>query len=370
MSRETTVQLYQPYPDKGQVLFPTISGSRMNFLEDRLSNQERTTTALLEQAFRIKEDIITNLRGTQGTYQTETASRTLLENHIQTITSIVKQLSTDIEVLEGQILQRDGVSSGTSLAVQSLDHKHLAGIGDLRGRVARCDASISKLSGDVSSSSHEIQKLQKETRDVKSALEMHIKELELKIMQLLGKMETSVSEQNSNLKAARGDQLHELQLLDVKTQGALADLREQIHSQRKWAEVQLSRSQQVQTQGTEQLQSLLRERVEITEKKMQDHMNLLTIRLEKCEERQELEIRANRAKHAEDKLTARIGKVEKKIWEELEIMKSEYRSGFESIHDAISSLRQINETNNRMHKEKVQKDIKQIRRKMVQLKDV
>ncbi|XP_041127262.1 protein FAM81B-like [Polyodon spathula] len=325
--------------------------------------------ALLEQAFRIKEDIVTNLLGTQGTYQAKTASRTLLENHIQTITSIVKQPSTDIEVLEGQILQWDGISSGTSLAVQNLDHKHLAGIGDLRGRVARCDASISKLSGDVSSSSQEIQKLQKETHDVTSALEMH-KELELKITQLLGKMETSVSEQNSNLRAARGDQLHELQLLDVnRTLGALADVREQIHSQRKWAEVQLSRSQQVQTQGTEQLQSLLRERVEMTEKKMQDSKNLLTVRLEKCEERQELEIRANRAKHAEDKLTSRIRKVEK-IWEEPEIIKTEYRSGFESIHDAISSLRQINETNNRMHKEKVQKDIKQIRRKLVQLKDV
>ncbi|MBN3285567.1 FA81B protein, partial [Polyodon spathula] len=360
-----------------------------------------------------------------------------------------------LQVLEGQILQWDGISSGTSLAVQNLDHKHLAGIGDLRGRVARCDASISKLSGDVSSSSQEIQKLQKETHDVTSALEMH-KELELKITQLLGKMETSVSEQNSNLRAARGDQLHELQLLDVnsvsthrfvillsycKTLGALADVREQIHSQRKWAEVQLSRSQQ-----------------EMTEKKMQDSKNLLTVRLEKCEERQELEIRANRAKHAEDKLTSRIRKVEK-IWEEPEIIKTEYRSGtrermsagyrpledkdqprkfpppkfpppslaripgepklmrhphsipsedqlprttriqtchlwlydspckprgsastraairrpsrgFESIHDAISSLRQINETNNRMHKEKVQKDIKQIRRKLVQLKDV
>ncbi|MGH0181093.1 UNVERIFIED_CONTAM: hypothetical protein FKN15_006295 [Acipenser sinensis] len=187
-------------------MFPKISGSRMNFLEDRLSNQDRTTAALLEQAFRIKEDLITNLRGTQGTYQAETAARTLLENHIQSITNIVKQLSADIE--------------------------------------------------------------------------------------------------------------------------------------------------------------------EMTEKKMQDSMNLLTVRLEKCEERQEIEIRANRAKHAEDKLTARIGRVEKRIWEELELMKSEYRSGFQSIHDAISSLRQINETNNRMQKEKVQKDIKQIRRKMVELKDV
>lgn len=39
--------------------------------------------------------------------------------------------------LEWQIAQRDLITSGTTLAVQSLDQKNTAGIGDLRGRVAR-----------------------------------------------------------------------------------------------------------------------------------------------------------------------------------------------------------------------------------------
>lgn len=41
------------------------------------------------------------------------------------------------QALERQIALRDSVSSGTTLAVQSLDQKNMAGIGDLRGRVAR-----------------------------------------------------------------------------------------------------------------------------------------------------------------------------------------------------------------------------------------
>ena len=40
-------------------------------------------------------------------------------------------------MLETQIAQRDVAASGTSLTVQNLDQKNLAGIGDLRGRVAR-----------------------------------------------------------------------------------------------------------------------------------------------------------------------------------------------------------------------------------------
>uniref|UniRef100_A0A4W4G1A7 Family with sequence similarity 81 member B n=1 Tax=Electrophorus electricus TaxID=8005 RepID=A0A4W4G1A7_ELEEL len=102
-----------------------------------MTRQERTLAALLEQAFRVKEDIVGSLHATQGSVLMEASARKLLENHIQTITHIVKQLSKDIQVLEAQVVQRDSVASGMSFAVQSLDHKNLAGIGDLRGRVAR-----------------------------------------------------------------------------------------------------------------------------------------------------------------------------------------------------------------------------------------
>lgn len=70
----------------------------MNSLEDRLSNQERTTAVLLDQAFRIKDGIVSYLQRNKGFQQGEAVALQLLENHIQTITSIVKKLSHDIEV--------------------------------------------------------------------------------------------------------------------------------------------------------------------------------------------------------------------------------------------------------------------------------
>uniref|UniRef100_A0A8D3CWX9 Family with sequence similarity 81 member B n=1 Tax=Scophthalmus maximus TaxID=52904 RepID=A0A8D3CWX9_SCOMX len=100
-------------------------------------NQERTLAVLLEQAFAIKEEVAAGLQSTKGSVQVEALSRKLLESHILTVTHIVKQLSRDIQALQRQIALRDSVSSGTTLAVQSLDQKNMAGIGDLRGRVAR-----------------------------------------------------------------------------------------------------------------------------------------------------------------------------------------------------------------------------------------
>ncbi|KAF7250657.1 Protein FAM81B [Varanus komodoensis] len=181
-----------------------------------MSNQERTTTVLLDQAFRIKDSIVSYLQGNKGIQQGEAAARQLLENHIQIITSIVKKLSHDIEALERQIKARDDVTSGTNFAMQNLDQKHLQGVGDLRGRVARCDASIAKLSGDVNIIRHEISKQEREIHAIQTSLENYSNNLEMKVVQLLGKIETSNTEQDSNLKAIQGNQHHELQLLDLK----------------------------------------------------------------------------------------------------------------------------------------------------------
>uniref|UniRef100_H3ASS9 Family with sequence similarity 81 member B n=1 Tax=Latimeria chalumnae TaxID=7897 RepID=H3ASS9_LATCH len=250
-------QFFFPCLHRGQPFLPLITGNGVNLFADRLSNQERTTAALLQQAFRIKDDIIANLRGSHGYYQGQGLARRLLENHIQTITNIVKQLSKDIVVLEEQIRARDGVSAGTSFAVQSLDVKHVAGIGDLRGRVARCDANISKLSGDVSVTGREIQRLEKEIQTSRSTVEAHIRDLEMQVSQLFSKMEASLSQQSSKIKAAQEKQQHGLLNLDLRVVGVLDNLRDQIESQRKWAETQLQRSEQEQAQRLDQLLNML-----------------------------------------------------------------------------------------------------------------
>lgn len=85
---------------RGPAFLPIIANPQTSQLEERLSNQERTITFLLEQAFRIKEDISACLQGSHGFKKEESLARKLLESHIQTITSIVKKLSQNIEVTE------------------------------------------------------------------------------------------------------------------------------------------------------------------------------------------------------------------------------------------------------------------------------
>ncbi|KAM3940702.1 protein FAM81B [Leptodactylus fuscus] len=367
MSRENSVQIV-PYPDRAQSFLPAIPGHRVDSLEDRLSNQEKTTTILLDQAFKIKEDV-SMLRGNRGQHWDLMAQR-LLENHMQTVIQIIKQLSKDIEVLENEIRTRDTVSTGTSFAVQSLDKKHLAGIGDLRGRVARCDASITKLSGDLMTTKQELHAQEKEIYNISTTLEARVKELDFKVMQLIGKMETSISDQNNKVKSAQGEQRHEIQLLDFKLGNLLEEIQGQIQNQRKWAESHLDRTADEQTLHIQQLINALRERMDTTEKRLQENVHHLTLKVDNTEHAQRLEAKFSKMKHAEDKMATRITKLENQIWDEIENMKSEYRAGFQAIQESLNSLQQIQDTKVKLESRKFHKDMKQIRRKIVELKDI
>ncbi|XP_078413908.1 protein FAM81B [Cetorhinus maximus] len=368
MPRENFLQVQMPEKKHTFLQVPVVPRSHLQIMDERITNQERTTAILLEQAFQIKEDIITHLRGNQGNYPVEKVSPQLLENHIQVITSILKQLSTDIEVLEEQIRTRDGVTAGTSFAVQSLDHKQLAGIGDLRGRVARCDASISKLAGDVSVTRNEIQKVKKEVQVTKSSLEVQMKELEIKVIQLLSKVDSSKCEYNTNFKTTRGELQHELQHLDFKITTALTEVHAQIQNQQKWAEYKLDKTENKQGQKVDHFLHFMQEKTELMEKKILERLNQISVRLEKLENRQNLDVESNRMKYSETKINAKLAKVEKTIWYELESIKNEYREGFQSIKESINSLSKISDKKIEIDKEKVQKDLKQIRRQIIDLK--
>uniref|UniRef100_A0A673W7E2 Family with sequence similarity 81 member B n=1 Tax=Salmo trutta TaxID=8032 RepID=A0A673W7E2_SALTR len=314
MSHESMLQPYQPY-DKSDVI------------EGRLTNQERTMSVLLEQALRIKEEVVASLHFTQGSVQSETSSRRLLESHIHTITHIVKQLSTDIQVLKSQIAQRDSITSGTSFAMQSLDHKNLAGFGDLRGRVARCDASIAKLSGDVSDRAHEIARLQQELSEVKSGLGERLREIDIKLSQAVSRLEVLLVEQTHGQRNSWTDLHSQIKLLEAKSSGVVREAREDTDRLRMWTEQQLSSSAQTHRHGSEVLRSLLQDKMVEADGRLSEQIRLLSVRVERAEIQLEQEHQENRVKHSKSKLHSRINTLETSLREELQLIKQDYQSG-------------------------------------------
>ncbi|XP_019474952.1 protein FAM81A isoform X3 [Meleagris gallopavo] len=126
-----------PLHSQALTAVPLASASLVDQLEDRILSHEKTTAALVEHAFRIKEDIVSTLHRMQNKGGGDRLARQLLEEHIRNITAIVRQLNRDIEMLQEQIRVRDNLSYGTNSTLKSLEMRQLSGLGDLRGRVAR-----------------------------------------------------------------------------------------------------------------------------------------------------------------------------------------------------------------------------------------
>ncbi|KAG8505261.1 Protein FAM81A [Galemys pyrenaicus] len=87
-----------PRHSQSLTMAPYSSVSLVEQLEDRILCHEKTTAALVEHAFRIKDDIVNSLQKMQNKGGGDRLARLFLEEHIRNITAIVKQLNRDIEI--------------------------------------------------------------------------------------------------------------------------------------------------------------------------------------------------------------------------------------------------------------------------------
>ncbi|XP_020773276.2 protein FAM81B [Boleophthalmus pectinirostris] len=265
--------------------------------------EDRALAVLLEQAFRIKEEVSSGLQRCEGSAQAQTLSRTLLQSHILTITRIVQQLSVNVQSLQRQIVERDWVTNGTTQAVQWLDSKSMAGIGDLRGRVTRCDASLVQLSAEVKSTERQVMHLQHEVNQLRSAVELRIKEVHVKLQRDLGRLEASLAE------------VYQIQRSFMSEQEA--------------------------------------------ERGLLNRLQALEIGLEQFRSQQEQAVcnQAERLKNMETRLSNKVDALEKILHHEVQLLKHNYHKGFRSVHDAIETLKEIADLNSRLQKGKIQKEL-------------
>ncbi|ELR50475.1 Protein FAM81A, partial [Bos mutus] len=351
-----------PRHSQSLTMAPYSSVSLVEQLEDRILCHEKTTAALVEHAFRIKDDIVSSLQKMQNKGGGDRLARLFLEEHIRNITAIVKQLNRDIEVLQEQIRARDNISYGTNSALKTLEMRQLSGLGDLRGRVARCDASIARLSAEHKTTYEGLQHLNKEQQAAKLILETKIKDAEGQISQLLNRVDLSISEQSTKLKMSHRDSNHQLQLLDTKFKGTIEELSNQILSARNWLQQEQERIEKELLQKIDQLSLVVKENSVASERDMEKKLSQMSARLDKIEESQKKNMEVQRTKQEEEKVHGRISKLELQMTEDMKEMKAEVDAGFTAIYESIGSLRQVLEAKMKLDKDQLQKQIQQMQK--------
>ncbi|XP_070619002.1 protein FAM81A isoform X1 [Erythrolamprus reginae] len=351
-----------PLHSQALTAVPLGSARLMDQLEDRILSHEKTTAALVEHAFRIKEDIVSTLHRMQNKGGGDRLARQLLEEHIRNITAIVRQLNRDIETLQEQIRVRDNLSYGTNSTLKSLELRQLSGLGDLRGRVSRCDAGLARVSAEHKVTYERLQSLSKEQQATKLILESKIKETEIQISHLLSRIEQSVMQQDAKLKLAYKESNHQLHLLEAKLQDAIDHLTSQISSARSQMEQEQERFEKKFLEKIDHLFLAIKEKSELDSRALEVQLSEIHGKLQRMEAGgQRCSAAGQEASPAEDRMTLQLSKLQSDFTEDIKEVKAEVSAGLSTIYESIGSLQQVLESKMRLDKEEVQKQIQQLK---------
>ncbi|XP_077989594.1 protein FAM81A-like [Glandiceps talaboti] len=344
---------------------------RLDVIEDRLLHQEKTTSGLIDRAFKIKEDIVDTLNLTHGSWQGEKQARELLQEHIRTITMVVKRLSREIEVLEDQLRSRDNVGVNANSAVKNLELHHVGNVVDLRGRVARCDASIARLSADMRTLNESIAVLNRQLQETNSAVLTAIRRLDSKISSVSERIDVTSVDQVTKIHHVKGESSTAVAKLDSKTRGHLEDLKSTIEATRHYNSVEREKLAKQFVHQMELVQTVRDAKQDQYEERMAERARRLERRVEVLEDTLKLERDSSRKaevelrRYWEEKFEARQIQFDDKMREEMENMRIENRRGFTNVYASVDSTKQILDGKRKMMETQLRKEIQDIKKMVV-----
>ncbi|XP_043532999.1 protein FAM81A-like [Chiloscyllium plagiosum] len=281
----------------------------------------------------------------------------------------------EIMVLQEQIRTQDYAIPRSNTVMKSLELHHPNGIGELRGRVARCDASIAKLTADMISVYEGIQNLSQEQQRAKLTLEAKIKDIEGQISELLQRVEESIREQERKIKFTGGQKSEQPHLLDIggqkmsqvnldRMKSITEDIKDQALSVCSHLEQKLARKEQELLHQIELISLTVKDKTERSEKSIEERLNQLSVKLDRIEAIQKMNSEIYSIKNVEKKLSMIILSIEEKMWKEIDDVEAATKIGFSAIYDSIGSLKHILEAKMKQDKDKLQKQIHQIKQMM------
>ncbi|CAL1534101.1 unnamed protein product [Lymnaea stagnalis] len=341
--------------------------SRIESIEDRLAMQERNTQALIDKAFKIKEDVIESLNFTQGTWNEEKQARALLQEHIRTITAVVNKLNGDIAALESSIKSRDTAHVTTNNAVKNLEVHHVQSLQDLRGRIVRCDSSISKLSADFRSCFESIKQLSHQQQEIQNRMTDRIHGLEAQLVTLNSNIERINGESRMKLQHLEGDTNTQMSMIDAKTRQLIEDMKANLSSMQSNFETERERLEQRLFVAIEKAEGNSDLNLEKLLKKIDEGQYVTDARISKLEEslHESRSHMDNAQSSMETKLLAKMDKTIQRHTEEIAKLKRECREGFLTVHESISNMKTVMEGKRKLLEDQLRKEIGQIRKMIV-----
>ncbi|GAB1602454.1 protein FAM81A-like, partial [Argonauta hians] len=176
---------------------PCPAVSQLDTLENRLHQQEKLSQVLINQALKIKEEILQELK--EGSPTKVQPAKLMLKEHITMITNVVNSLNHDIQKMEKQIYSRDYVLAESNKAIKALELHYSKSLTDLKSRIVRCDSSISKLNSIQKQCNDAIKVQTDSVGNLERELERLRHETEFKLLSVSNKLDQKSSTQEMSI---------------------------------------------------------------------------------------------------------------------------------------------------------------------------
>ncbi|XP_072167510.1 protein FAM81A-like [Diadema setosum] len=303
---------------------------------------------LIERASELKNAIVSHMMEESG-YGAwpDRQLRGLLQEHLHTVTSALKRLGHEIESLESQLSGRDQASAMSNNLMRSLEVQQATSVNDLRSRVARCDANISVLSGDMRKMFDSLSTLTLQMQTVMGHQTRTENLLEEKISKLGESSEEHRSKHSARLTSSEEKFQQALATLDARLQSLIDETQRTVESIRTEGLSSQAKLEREMTMSMDMSQHKRDKKVDEVEESLQKKI----ASLERRQEKLETELREAKSESkaglrevqrtSESTLQNELLRVERRLRAVVEEAQGEISGGLEALKESLTSLRAV-----------------------------
>ena len=352
-------------PERDQMVLPLVpmdgrpvASRRLMMLEDRMMQQEMTTRALIDRAIRIKEDLAEYLSMARHTWDGEKRERMLLHDHVETITTTVKRLGRETEGLERDYRDVEEKIHSQKQHIKQIAQSFSSGTSDLRSRVLRCDAGISRLVTELRTCYEKTKKLEDEQLQIKQFTNKKLTAVNSAVQKLSSRIQMMATEVTTQLQNLESFVKHQVTALDSRLSTVVEDLRANIVANHRWSEAERGK-----------LSQQLNSKMDLSKSQRDAQINEFGKRVDSQLKEMLREVQAEKQARLawEAHMKSQSDSVEARCRRAVDGLRKECTDSFKAVQDSIESMKEVLDAKRAILEEKLEENIRRILKTVVVL---
>ncbi|CAF0736524.1 unnamed protein product [Rotaria sp. Silwood1] len=287
-------------------------------------------------------------------------------DQVQILSAVCKKLNNDIESVANQISLRESALTKLDANQKTQDEQLRQLNMDLQAKFSRTDALVQKLKADIEQLSNGLREAYNNQQELNRSNGQRQQELKLEISTLGQRIDRIFSEQQVVLRTFESDTTRALSTADTRSRAFVDELRSQIFQLKSQENSERERAEQRINQKLDEIKRSL-EKYERFEKRIEDaiyqferksaslddHYKRATSDLNRNNESIEQAV----YKRFDDKYQRTVANLEK--------VKKEMRTCFESLEGSVKALQRVTEGRIKATEEKLDKEVEKLRSSLV-----